>query len=225
MNTLVRMLAVAALAFAGRLAAAPTPFEGTYTWVVDRGDGRPIKTTTSIKGELMKTEAVSGPLSFATIIDFGKRETIMLMPERKLYYRARVADLKALRDIVPPASDQRVAPTNESATILGYACRKTVATSRINGKPVTSELWWTDQLGTIMLPNAASSVPVAQEAEALLRGDSPPSDAFVLVADVTVEGGKPARITVTSVRRQPLDAALFAPPADWTEFKMPGAAN
>jgi hypothetical protein len=225
MNPLIRLLAVAALAFAGRLAAEPTPFEGTYTWTVDRGDGRPIQTTTSIKGKLMRSETVSGLRSFATIIDFGKRETIVLMPERKLYYRSNLTDLRALRDLVPPATDQAIAPTNESATILGYACRKTVATSRINGKPVTSELWWTDQLGTIVLPDAGSSAPTAKEADALLRGDSSPKDAFVLVADVTVEGGSPVRMAVTSVQRQSLDAALFEPPADWTEFKVPSAAH
>src|SRR5690606_6628102 len=86
------------------------------------------------------------------IMDLGKQEMMILMPEQKMYMVQRLDGLTAAADDAV-SDDFTFEKTGESEKILGYDCVKYVS----KAKDFTSDIWVTEELGRFVgLGNSAN---------------------------------------------------------------------
>lgn len=220
MKTLTPLLAAIVLVSPVALSAAT--FEGTVTMAITGAGDRTMPMTMSIKPGFTRTD-FQGPegRGASAIIDYGKQEMTLLMPEQRMYMVRPMPKPEAGSDVPSSTSDVTVEKTNEHEKILGYTTTKYIAKS----KQGTTQVWVTDQLGQFMgLGQNGGAMgrrgprSGSQHAwEEIFRG----KDAFPLRVITTSPDGKDTfKMEATAIEKKSLPDSLFQPPADFQKFDM-----
>ena len=237
MSISVRSLtaALAALACGAALATAQTAgFEGVVAYRLS-GKGGATDMTQMYKGTKSRTEISSDGKSTAMIMDGAAQTMTILMPPQKQYM---VMDMKKMGGGLmgmlgkgnkdagsggAPGSIPKVTATGRKETIAGHECEY-----YIMGDKQEMEVCSAKGLGMFMM--GQSPMGGAMSSMASLAALATNSDAAKLFADgffplkmVNVEHGKREVVMeATRLEKKALDAALFVPPPDYKEMKMPG---
>jgi hypothetical protein len=196
-------------------------FEGTLSMKMtsaNQKDG-PQTINFSLKEGLMRTDVPTKQGTMSAIFDTKNHTLILLMPQQRMYMERELP-----QPTPPPASnpaaanpsDYSLQDTGVTETILGYSCKKFIAT----GPKGSSEIWVTDQLGSffgLYHGGGPGRRPEAAQAwETALAGRN-----FFPLRVVTTAGGKGTfRMDVTAVDKQSLPNSLFTAPAGWTKFDL-----
>jgi hypothetical protein len=212
MKLLTPLLTLAALAATPALPAQT--FEGKVTMKVTARSG-PMELSYSVKGGRVRVDMGA---TGAMIIDRDQGQMMILIPQRSMYMVRPLPGAMAAPPTGsgPDHSDTSLQQTGVTETILGYVCTKYVVTYPGG----STELWLTDQLGTFMgfgsgMTGPGGGRPGAPSAwEQVLHGKN------FFPMRVVSTGAETFKLEVTAVAKQPLDAALFDPPAGWQKFDM-----
>jgi hypothetical protein len=196
-------------------AQAQAPFEGIISMriVGDRQAEMPVKYYVRngvYRMEMPNMEGRGKGGTMAIIVDPAKRESYMLMAEQKMYMVNKLDQLEGQQTAAAGSADVR--RTGRTETIAGYTCEHVIVKSESGETDVCAASGigtWVGMQG----PGRGRRGGGAQQAWARRLG----SDWFPLKVS-TVADGK-VIMEVTAVEKQTLDAALFAPPADYQ--KMP----
>lgn len=172
----------------------------------------------SVKGGLMRIDTEIEPGKEAgMIIDMAKRETILLMPEQRMYMVMKIPEPKKSDATGAAPSDVEIIRTGETDIILGYKCTKII----VKAKNSDTEAWSAEGLGTFHgmggsgpmgrpAPKSAWETALAEHGAFPLRMVSRDKSGKVLM-----------QMEVVSITPQSLPDSLFVPPADYQKFEMP----
>ena len=208
--------AVALLAGAApRVVVAQTQFQGSVSIRVMQDNGAPQVITYSVRNGVARYD-VNGPGGEATsmIMDQGAGRMVILMPSQHVYMEQPMDLMPAAPKGAAPPSHASVKPTGRKETIAGYECEHVIVKDD-SSKPV--DVCVTHALGSFMAkPSRRGS----------MSGGGPSNDWSAQLGP----GAFPLRVTeegrtmfeVVSVKREHLDAALFAPPPGWQKIDMSG---
>jgi hypothetical protein len=196
-------LIAAALASLMPVAVLAQSFEGEITLRYPAEKNSQI--TVQTKGGKVRMNVSMGEQSGVMIND-GAGSVITLMPTRKIYVRPPV-----LQGVTDTLSGWSFTATGRHDTVLGYACE--YYTVKSEDLPTLNGDQWcvTSALGFL-------GVGPAQGVSASVLRKTFPKGFFALKS-VNAKGVVNAE--VIKIERKSLDDALFAPPADYTEMKMP----
>lgn len=226
MNLLFRFLAVGSLLTAVQAFAADG-FEGKVTFSMSAGKGRAQVMDYTMKGSVVRMDINAEGHTVSSIMDMGKREMTMLMPEQNMYM---VMPMKlppeAAAKVKEMESTAEVEKTGKTETILGYKCQQVL----VKDKGTVTEMWLAEGLGTFMgMGNGGGGGPFGGGRSA---GPSKWEQALKGV------GGFPMRVItrdaksketfkmeVTKIAPGPQPDSAFAPPAGYQKFQMPGGMN
>ncbi len=211
------LLAAACLAPAVASAAA---FEGKVAMKMTEPRGGTHQINYSLKPGFMRVEIeMKEGMTGAMIMDFAKKEMLMLMPAQHMAMVMAIPEAAANPQVNadPEATFEK---TGEKETILGYPTEKYLAKS----KGTTTELWLTDKLGSFMGTGGAGMMGsrgkrgrAGQSWEDVLKG----KELFPLRAVGKAADGKETfRLEVTAVEKTSLPASLFTAPADYQKMDM-----
>lgn len=214
------ILAFAFAAIVSSAALSAASFEGTVKMKMSQPRGEPFEMTYRVKEGFIRTEVQTGGGTVSTIMDLGKQEMIVLMPEQQMYMVHSLAGMAAAagKDVAEVSFEK----TSETQKILGYDCVKYISKS----KDQISDVWVTEELGGFAgLGNAAAGgkggrgkqQPAGWE-KALIGKDVFP----LLVISRNPKGVEQFRLEVVAVDKSAQPAALFAPPAGYQKFDMGG---
>jgi|GEM_PF-707249 len=170
--------------------------------------------------------------SGATIVDFAKRETIILMemPDRESGGTRRMFMRQPMPqpgETPPGGSPAEAAPVSEpvatgrTEVIAGYTATEYKVTDR-NGE--VSELWLAKGLGAFMFPAAQNPMGRGRPANASPAWEKLVRDGgFFPLRVITrdARGAEKMRMEVTKIEKTPLPEALFTTEG-YTEFQIPG---
>jgi hypothetical protein len=223
-------------------------FQGKVTYNVS-AQGRNMQMVHYIEGSNIRMELAFQGRSMVMLTDAEGARQIMLMPETKQWVdvKAMQEQMAAMMggrmgrggDAEPSASGPvDVRPTGRTETVAGIECEHV----SIVGDGVEVDvcaakgLGWhsgaapsMDGMGSMGMgmggrgrgmggPETPSGISPAQMA--VLRERF--ADGFFPLKITTVQGGENAVIEVVSLERGDLDDALFRPPSDYQEIRMPG---
>jgi len=203
------------------LATAPLSakeFEGTIRMKLSDGRKAAMPLAYSIKGTLLRTdiEAEEG-MTATMIMDFTKKEMIMLMPGQPMYMVMPLKDAAA-KAAGHVGEEPELVNTGESEVILGYTCTKYI----VKSKDAVTEVWATAELGTFM-GLASQSMGGGQPAAPASWERALTGKAFFPLRVASAPGSKQQfRLEVTAVEPKALPASFFAPPAGYQKFDMGG---
>ena len=208
--------------------ASAAAFEGKVDMKITGGpkDKDAAEMSYRIKGERMrmdlsdasssskKKKKKGDDTSGAMIVDYKKKEMIMLIPSEKMYMVHALTEPTG--NSKKKSTDVEFKPTGRKETIAGVDAEEYVGKS--DGKIV--EVWMTKEMGKFM--SQQSGGPRGKPAEgweAFMQKEN----AFPLrVITRKKEGGpEESRMETTAIDRSKQDDALFVPPADYTKFEMP----
>lgn len=214
------ILAFIAAVITTSAALTAASFEGTVRMKMSQPRGEPFEMTYRVKEGFMRTEVQAGEGVVATIMDLGKQEMIVLMPEQKMYMVHSLAAASAAAEKAGRGDDATFEKTGETEKILGYDCVKYISTT----KDQISDVWVTEELGGFAgLGSAAGGgkggrgKTQAAAWEKALMG----KDVFPLrVVSRNRKGVEQLRMEVIAVEKGAQPAALFAPPAGYQKFDM-----
>ena len=195
---------VSALAAAWPLAAsAQSSFEGVIT--IARGDKHDM--TMRIKGDRVRVETDFGEGPMVLIRAEDGRMMSVITAERRYVVMPGQSGLNA----VP-----HFAPTGRHATIAGLECQyyRQAEESQFWGPP--GELCITKALGFHVMGGGGAKMNAA--AFSTLKAQF--GTGFFILKKIDPTGG--TSFEVTKVERTSVSDAMFAPPAGFTEIKMPG---
>lgn len=220
MNLFTRITGLSLVLIAQLFAAAP--FEGTVSFDLSaNGRGTPQSLSYAIKGQLVRVEIQAEGQAFASIIDPGKQEMTILMPDQGMYM---VMPMKAGMEAAAKAggveSTAQVERTGKTEKILGYQCEQVL----VKDKGQVTELWLAEGLGTFAglgsgnpLAGGKKSAAASKWEEALkgiggfplrvISRDSKSKEVFKMEAKAITPG--------------PLPASHFQSPAGLQKFSMP----
>ena len=216
------LLAVALTAPSAVLAAS---FEGKVTMKMTGPRGTPSQMAFSLKEGFSRIDITADGHAAAMIMDNGKQEMTMVMPEQKMFMTQPMARPPAATGMAEGAAGTAVEVTTTKEKILGYDCVKYVSQS----KEGTTEIWVTDQLGAFM--GMGGGGPMAGMGGGRRGGGGPPpaqaweqallgKGVFPLKV-VTSSGGKESyRMEATSVEKMSLPDSTFAAPADYQNLSQ-----
>lgn len=204
----------------GSLLAAS--FEGKVNFKITTERGKAQEMSYQIKADKMRIEVPSQKEGAAMIMDLGKRQTIMLMDEQKMYMVMAMPDAPAGQAPEPKGEEAKLEKTGLKETILGYVAEKFITTSQ--GKK--TEMWLAEGMGTFMSMPAGGPMggsrkggSTGQEWERALAG----KDLFPLRVVGHGDNGKETfRMEVTGIEKKSLPDSLFAPPDGYQKFDMGG---
>lgn len=210
----VLVFVVAGLATSAAVSAAT--FEGMVRMKMTQSRGKAHEMTYRIKEGFVRTEIQTGEATIASIVDLGKQEMIILMPEQQMYMTQSFA---AVVDQAVKTADVSFEKTGETEKILGYDCVKYISKS----KDQTSDVWVTEELGRFVgLGRGAGQGgrrgggPASGWENALLNKDFFP----LRVVSRNAKGTEQFRMEALAVEKQAQPADLFAPPAGYQRFDM-----
>jgi hypothetical protein len=197
------------------------------------GKGSAGELTQMYKGMKTRTEMSAGGQSTAMIMDMTAGTMTVLMPPQKQYM---VMDAKKMGQGLAgllgkggkdPGSSAAAMPkitaTGRKETIAGHECEYYVM-----GEKGESEVCSAKGLGMFMMGQSPMGGGPAALAALAAMSTNPDavklfSDGFFPLKVVNVKGGKNEVVMeATRVEKKTLEAALFVPPPDYTEMKMPG---
>ena len=200
-------------------ALSAKPFEGKLRIKVSEGQGQAAQEFAYLtKAGFLRAELQAEGQNTTLIIDFGKKETIMLMPGQPMYMVMPLP--QAVEQVAGKVEDAQLEKTAETTTILGYACTKYL----LKAKNGVNELWLTEALGAFMsMPAMGGPMGGAPKAsptagwEAALKG----KEFFPLrVVSRRPDGKETGRFEVVGIEPGKLADSLFAPPAGYQRFDM-----
>jgi hypothetical protein len=224
MNPLLRLLAVGTLLFTGITTFAASAFEGRITLAMTAEKGRAQDVNFVIKGKKARMEMKAGGSEAIIITDSDKMESIMLMPEQKMYMVLPVQ--KVVEKAAAKANEKEadVEVTGRTETILGYKCNELL----VKDKNTVTEVWMAEDLGAFTGlgsgggpfggkkgANAAKWEEVMKE-----KGGFP-----LRVISRNAKAKETFKMEATKVEPGPLPDSLFVPPADYQKFQMPSMGD
>ena len=195
---------------------AAEPFQGKITMRIT-SNGKSQDMVYAVKGSHMRVEMAMDGKTMSSIMDFKKQEMLMLMPEQKMYMVVALRD--AAEKVAAAAADTTLEKTSESEMILGYQANKYLVKSKDQKEPI--EIWATEGLGHFANPSDIGPMggkrkPAAWETELRSKGF------FPLRTITKGRKGREDRMEVVNLEKVALADSLFAPPADYKRFEMPG---
>lgn len=226
MNPLLRLLAVGTLLLTSTTAFAAASFEGKVTLAMTAEKGRTQDLNYSIKGQKARMEMKAEGQQVVAITDLEKLESIMLMPDQKMYM---VIPLKqAVEKANAKANDKEsdVEITGRTETILGYKCSEVL----VKDKNSVTEVWMAEGLGAFTgLGSGGGGGPFGGKKSAnAAKWEEVMKDkgGFPLrVVSRTAKGKETFKMEATKIEPGPLSDSLFAPPSDYQKFEMPSLGN
>lgn len=224
MNPLLRLFVTGSLLVAATCFAADS-FEGKVSLAMTANKGKPQVLNYSIKGQVMRMDLDADGHTFASIMDLGKQEMLMLMPEQKMYM------VMPMKKIMEKAAEQseikepNVEKTGRTETILGYKCDEYIS----KDKNVTTEIWVAEGLGTFMGLGNSGGNPMAgmfggkgKAAEGGWADKFKGKGGFPLrVISRDAKSKETFRMEATKIEPGSLPNSLFIPPAGYEKFAMP----
>lgn len=223
-TSLVLRRLLAACLMSVSFAAVASAFEGKITMKMSQGkDAMPM--TYYVKDTKMRMEMATPPdkkgrsgTTIATIMDWKALETIILMPEQKMYMVQKLDKLLE-SDAVQKQQEIKFEPTGRKERIAGYDAEEYVGVSE--GK--RTEMWVTKGLGKFMLAQQGKPGRSAKQQVAAWEKFMQQGDFFALRLIQRKKEGAPEdfRMEVTQVEKTQQDDSLFRPPADFQKFEMP----
>lgn len=210
--TLLLSLCVATAALSAKT------FEGKLRIKVTEGKGRSQEMDYLAKPGFMRADMNAEGQNASVIVDFAKKEAIMLMPGQPMYMVMPLP--QAMEQTVGKPEDTQLEKTSITEKILGYDCVKYL----LKAKNGVSEMWITEALGAFMSmpamggPMGGAPKPSPTSGwENALKG----KDFFPLrVVSLGKNGKESSRFEILSIEPKTLEASLFAPPAGYQRFDM-----
>lgn len=210
-----------ALLLLAPLSLAAASFEGKVAFKITAERGKSQEMSYQIKNDRMRVELAGQQEMGGMIMDLGKRQTIMIMDEQRMYMVMEMPDVAA-QAAEAKAGDVKLEKTGETEKILGYTATKYIAT--YENKP--TDLWLAEGLGTFMAMPAGDPMGGRRPArgneqawERALAG----KDLFPLrVVGYDARRKENFRMEVTAIEKKSLPDSLFAPPAGYQKFDMGG---
>ena len=225
MKPLLRLLAAGTLLLAAVSSYAASSFEGKISLAITAEKGRAQAMDYSIKGQKLRMDLNSEGNQVATIMDMEKMEMTMLMPEQKMYMVHSIKKPVEKAAEKAGASTAEIEVTGKTETILGYTCSQVL----IKDKGTVTECWLAEGLASFQglgapggggggMFGGKKSANAAKWEEAL-KGKS----GFPLrVISHDAKGKDTFKMEATKVEPGPLADSVFAPPAGYQKFEMPG---
>jgi len=220
MKYLLRLLAACSLLAAANAFAADA-FQGKVSLAITTSKGRSQTLNYSIKDQKLRTDMDAEGKAFTSIMDIGKLEMLMLMPEQKMYM---VMPMK--KPVEKAMEKQRestaeIEVTGQTETILGYKCSQIL----VKDKGAVTEMWVAEGLGVFMgMGNQGGGGPFGGRSaasakwEEALKGHG----GFPLrVISRDAKGKEGFRMEATKIEPGSLPDSLFIPPAGYQKFQMP----
>jgi hypothetical protein len=197
-------------------------FEGKVSFKITAERGKVQEMAYQIKNDKMRVEIGGQKEMGGMIMDLGKRQTIMVMDEQRMYMVMAMPDVAA-QAAEAKEDETKLEKTGQKEKILGYEAEKYISTNK--GKK--TEMWLAEGLGTFM--SMPSNNPMGggrkggssagREWERALAG----KDLFPLRVVGLDGGGKENfRMEVTGIEKKSLPDSLFAPPDGYQKFDMGG---
>ena len=186
------------------------------------GPGQDGETTVKIKGDKERIDSPSQP---SRIIDGKSGEMTDLLTQRKTFVRISAAQMKAAAETISKFEDgkeaapaQKLTPTGKKETINGYETEEFTYQTR----QFTASFWVATKY-----PDAAG---ILKEMQAPFTGAWKPSN--MGMPDYTDFPGLPLKTvisigdnkvttTITSIKKDPINASEFDVPKDFEELKKP----
>jgi hypothetical protein len=228
MNTSRFFRPLGGLCLALLVTASAIAFEGKVDMKLTAGpkDKEDMEMSYRIKGERMRMEMSDVSSSSkkkkkkgdeavgAMIMDFKKKEMIMLIPQEKMYMVQAIPEIK--ESTKKKTSDVEFKATGRKEKIAGVDTDEYVGKS--DGKIM--EVWVTKEMGRFM--GQQSGGPDAKPAagwEVFMQKEN----AFPLRVITRAKEGGPeeSRMETTAIDRSKQADSLFTPPADYQKFAMP----
>lgn len=223
MYSLKPLLCLGTLLVAPAIFAAVEPFVGKASFAITSGKGKTMTMNQSFKGNAVRTDMENGP---AMIMDFAKKETIILMNDEHMYMVQPMKPSDIPQEIKDKAAaDPDVEVTGKTEKILGYTCNQILVK---DGKNVT-EMWVAEELGMYAGMGAQSgggggmfgkkgNADSAAKWEKALKGKS----GFpIRIITRNAAGKETYRMEATKIEKGGVSDADFLPPKDFQKFQMP----
>ncbi|HTI06874.1 MAG TPA: DUF4412 domain-containing protein [Gemmatimonadales bacterium] len=231
------MLVPLLLAMSAVPAAAQGAFEGTVNGTMT-ASGKSIPFRYSQLGSRIRTEYSMEGHNVATIYDATTGDMTYVMPEQRKYMMLNMRDMSGMaRQMAgamggrghdaPDWSKVKVTATGQRETIAGIACEHYLFEST-DDQQKHHQLDMCGASGLGFMGMAGQTKSLMPSTIAMLRSQNPDlariarQGFFPLKMSTTESGEGSFTWTVTQIERGRPAAALFQPPAGYTELKMPG---
>lgn len=217
MKLLSRLVVLGGVMLAPALLAAES-FEDRVTLALTTGKGPAQVINYALKGASMRIDMEAGKgEGFASIMNFDRRELLVIMTEQRMYMTMPLQGLEAKAQEAVAQNTATIEKTGNTETILGYACEQWL----IKDKGTTSEAWVATELGNFMglgggNPMGGARKMSAWEKELKGKGGFP-----LRVIERNASGKEVSRLEATKIEPGPLPASQFEPPAGFQKFEMP----
>jgi hypothetical protein len=153
------------------------------------------------------------------IMRLAEKRVIILMPEQKQYMVQNLDLEKAAKDL--KVGETTIERTGQTERIAGYECAQYLIKNRYG----STEIWAAEGINGYIGTGGAGGrggATAASAWETVVREKG----LFPLrTITYNVKGKETMRLEAISVEAQRLSDDLFQPPADYTEFTMPGMPN
>lgn len=195
---------------AASVAQAQSAFEGTVSMSLSGDNGRSMNVNYMVKDGRIRMEMPGGRGGMGVMImDVAEKKMLVLLTAQKMYMEQSLAGAMAAAQSANKAK-ATVTRTGRTESIAGQVCEH-VTVAEEGGR--TSDVCVARGLGAFQMPSAGG------------RGGPPQPQAW---EQGIGEGGFPLKVQegdkvvmlVTAIEKKPLDAALFAPPADYEKMDM-----
>lgn len=192
-------------------------FEGRVTMTMKDGSAKPTAMKYAMKKDLVRVDIEAGKgESASSIMNFSKKEMIMLMPSEKMYMVMPIQDVAETAKEAAGNSSP-LEKTTETEVILGYTCTKYLTRDRDS----VTEIWAAEGIGMFAGMGAANPMKPsprnAWEAELVEKGFFP-----LRVVGKNKAGRERFRMEVTAIEKQSLADSLFTAPEDFERLDMGG---
>lgn len=156
----------------------------------------------------------------------NSEKTLILMPEEEMYMDLDQSVFKKLSNMTGMNNDQKnneeqidfeKYKTGKVMEILGYECHQWVFKEETEDDEV--EAWVTDELGNFMMSQSpmGGGYSPGWSSSVQNNGFFP-----ILVITRDDDGDETSRFEATEINETDLEDALFSPPSNYTEMKIPG---
>lgn len=214
-------------------------FEGKVSLGFKSGREKEMVVDYAMKDGLVRMEPkLADAGGSAMIFDWAKKEMTMLMPEQRMYMVMPLnqGQPRPGGEVQEHAPAGKIEKTGKTETILGYLCEQLVYTEN----NAVTEMWVTEKLGAFMgisgggpgdggmggmmggMMGGGRKAKKSADAgwEEALKGMKAFFPLRVISKDA--KGKESFRLEAKSIEPGSLPSSLFAPPAGFQKFSMPG---
>jgi hypothetical protein len=227
---------VAGLASAGRAAG---DFEGVVAMTMTASKGQAMDILQTVKGTRSRQEMKAGGKTIVTIMDMAAGTITTLMPEQKMYMTMNLKQMGRGLGGVPggmppgarsmpagaPPSPPKISATGKTEVLAGRTCEHYL----MGDAPQQFDVCAAKGMGYFGMGGGS---PMGGMGASALSAGLPPgwsdtmkafADGFFPLKMERVEGARREPVMqVTKVEAKPVEDALFVPPPDYKEMKIPG---